>query len=711
MKTHTWNFVTIGGVKRVNLESGADLLNLHTLDQKLWTALSCPVEGLEIDEKTLALIDQDQDKQIRVPEILEAVRWITSLINNPDLLLDSSAQLALKDINTATEEGASLLASAQIILSNLNKADQPFITVEETIDTTAIFADTKFNGDGIITEDSVERQEEKKWIKIIVDTCGGKQDRGGKQGIDVELLNKFNVACNVYMQWVNESVTNANLILPFGESGTLQAYSVFKNIEPKITDYFLRCKLAAFHNDGAEVLNVQKDTLLQLSSENLIERLPQIESYPISKVNERGQLHLAEGINPVWIEKVEALHQHLIKPLLGDVAFITEEDWKKIKAIIEPYENWQLRKVGTEVSGININELMYYLSSDLFTYFNDLIVEDEKYRGYATDIIKVEQLVRYYRDIFVLLKNFVSFYDFYTPGKKAIFQAGTLYIDQRSCDLCIRVNDMSKHEHMAGLSGMFLMYCECVSRSENEKMTIAAALTNGDIDNLVVGRNAVFYDRQGNDWDATIVKIIDNPISIRQAFWTPYRKVSAFIEKQISAFAAAQDSKVTDDAQQTITSLPNKTAENSAPPASFDVGKFVGIFAAISLAVGAIGTAVASFVTGFIALKWWKMPLAVAGILLLISGPSMIMAYLKLRKRNLAPLLDANGWAVNAGAKINLTFGNMLTQLADLPSGAKVNLNDPFTKKQRPILPYLIFIALVLGTVFYFLWKLGYMHI
>ena len=50
---HIWNFSSVGGVKRVNLESGADLLNLANLDPKLWTALSCPVTGLEIDKKTL----------------------------------------------------------------------------------------------------------------------------------------------------------------------------------------------------------------------------------------------------------------------------------------------------------------------------------------------------------------------------------------------------------------------------------------------------------------------------------------------------------------------------------------------------------------------------------------------------------------------------------------------------------------------------------
>ena len=72
-----------------------------------------------------------------------------------------------------------------------------------------------------------------------------------------------------------------------------------------------------------------------------------------------------------------------------------------------------------------------------------------------------------------------------------------------------------------------------------EKMTIAAAFTDGDSDNLMVGRNGLFYDRKGQDWDATITKIIENPISIRQAFWAPYKKLVRLIEEQVARRAAA----------------------------------------------------------------------------------------------------------------------------------------------------------------------------
>ena len=73
---YEWSFSSVGGVKRVNFDSGRDILALEQLDQKLWTVLSCPTNGLEIDATTLELIDEDNDGHIKVTEILAAIKWI-----------------------------------------------------------------------------------------------------------------------------------------------------------------------------------------------------------------------------------------------------------------------------------------------------------------------------------------------------------------------------------------------------------------------------------------------------------------------------------------------------------------------------------------------------------------------------------------------------------------------------------------------------------
>jgi hypothetical protein len=59
------------------------------------------------------------------------------------------------------------------------------------------------------------------------------------------------------------------------------------------------------------------------------------------------------------------------------------------------------------------------------------------------------------------------------------------------------------------------------------------------------------------------------------------------------------------------------------------------------------------------------------------------LAALKLRSRNLGPILDANGWAINARARINIPFGRTLTEVATLPANAQRSLSDPYA--QRPL--------------------------
>lgn len=295
----------------------------------------------------------------------------------------------------------------------------------------------------------------------------------------------------------------------------------------------------------------------------------------------------------------------------------------------------------------------------------------------------LRKLLLLHRDFYRLLRNFVSLEDFYCKKATASFQCGTLIIDQRVCHLCIRVTDMGKHALQAPQSGIYLIYCDCESKKMGQKMQIVAAMTQGNVNNLSVGKNAVFYDNAGNDYDATVTKIIDNPISILQAFWTPYRKLGDWITEKINKSAAEKDAKIMTDI---TTKMDTKTAEGSEaakPAQAFDIAKFAGIFAAIGMAFGMIGTALASLASGLAALKWWQLILVFVGILLVISGPSMVMAWMKLRRRNLAPVLNANGWAVNADALISVLFGTTLTEQVKYPI-----VKDPLARKKQHMKPW-----------------------
>ena len=216
-------------------------------------------------------------------------------------------------------------------------------------------------------------------------------------------------------------------------------------------------------------------------------------------------------------------------------------------------------------------------------------------------------------------------------------------------------------------------------------MTIVAAFTAGDVDFLFVGRNGVFYDRQGNDWDASIIKVIENPTSVRQAFFSPYKKFLRLIEEQVAKRAAASDTV----AQGSLGSLASTlvTADKSAAPGAKPSAPVklpgrvdVGTVAAIGVALGSISAVLVAVFSKFVDLGQW-IPIAVLGIVIAISGPSMLIAWLKLRQRSLGPILDASGWAINGRMRVNVRLGGSLSQTAHLPAHSKRVLSDPYAER------------------------------
>jgi hypothetical protein len=134
----------------------------------------------------------------------------------------------------------------------------------------------------------------------------------------------------------------------------------------------------------------------------------------------------------------------------------------------------------------------------------------------------------------------------------------------------------------------------------------------------------------------------------------------------------------------------------------------VGVVAALGVAVGGIAAAFTGIFDSFLGLGPW-IPLGILGLILAISGPSMILAWFKLRQRNLGPILDANGWAVNSLTKINLPLGGSLTVLSELPAGARRSLVDPYAPKKK-LWPRLLLLLLVLGGIGFGLYRFNYLN-
>lgn len=600
---YEWRYCSLGGAIRIAITSGADIAHLGELDEKLWTVLSCPTDGLEFSKRTLELLDTDKDGRIRINEVVENAGWITSALKNPDDLLKASDTIPLAAFNEESENGKKLKEASEKILKSLG-----------------------------LEKEEISIADVSAYIDGINERCDKAKEEAAKKEA---------------------------LAAPYGENSD-DAAAVCAALREKIADYFLRCGIIDFDNDCQDALDVSVDSVAAISGENLAANRDKIASYPIARPTKEGKLPLNGGINPAWSADFAKL-----KALVLDV------DFPKAESIDSNDWNTVLEKIDAYVAGKNA-----LASAGAEVLDSSLAAEKDL-------IAPVEKCVYLCRDFCSFLNNFVSLKEFYIDDK-SMFQAGRLYIDRRACNLCIKVSDLGRHANMAGLSGMFLIYCDCVSKVKNETMKIVAVMTEGNVNAIRVGKNAVFYDRDGLDWDATVTQVVENPISIKQAILSPYRRFFNWCSEKINKFAEEKEGKSLDAMKQAASEKTTEIKENDKATVrkdAFDIAKFAGIFAAIGMALGYIGSFLTTIFTGWLKLPWWAIPLPLVVLFVVISGPSMIIAWSKLRKRDLGPVLNANGWAINSVILVNSKFGKHLTSLAKYPV---LHLDDPYAKKKSP---------------------------
>ena len=262
-----------------------------------------------------------------------------------------------------------------------------------------------------------------------------------------------------------------------------------------------------------------------------------------------------------------------------------------------------------------------------------------------------ERLAHYREHLPEFLDNFVTMKALYKNDGAAMFQMGTVRIDARELHLVFHVEDEEAHSALSGKSNCFVLYL-AISRPEEEaKGTICAVVTAGTVGGLYVGRNAVFYDRDGKNWDAVITKVVENQVSLTEAFWAPWRKLGEAIAGAVKKFFGDKQDKA-------LAELSDGTKSGEAGGAAL-----ASSVAAIGIGVGMLGAAAASIITAIKGLQpWWMFLVAIAAVVLVVSLPSVILTWFKLRKRDLGAILNARGWAINRPIKMSMREARQFTQ-------------------------------------------------
>ena len=327
-----------------------------------------------------------------------------------------------------------------------------------------------------------------------------------------------------------------------------------------------------------------------------------------------------------------------------------------------------------------------YLAGDLPTRLAALIEEDLKAGDELAALQDLEHLLLLQRWCLDLCNNFVNFSHLYNPAHRALFETGSLVMDGHVFHTNLRVASVDLHAPVAERSGIYLLYSEVTGAAGELSFFIVTPITKGRIANLGIGKRGVLFDPSGRELDARVVKVVENPVNLRQAIAAPFKRlgnqisataerITSSAEKQLQARITEATSAVETGVQQGIASsgaeaLPSEEAAPAAPaspagPASSGgIGGLRDIVLAGGVAVAALGSAFA-YIARTLAetnVQWWHIPIALAVGLTLVIVPTVIVAFFRLRARNLSALLEASGWAINARMRLTRRLADLMVQ-------------------------------------------------
>jgi len=350
------------------------------------------------------------------------------------------------------------------------------------------------------------------------------------------------------------------------------------------------------------------------------------EDMPLVTEEPDRTLPLASHLNPKHLEAILAFAEKCVTPVLGEKTELSRLEYKKVKAAFAPYRAWLAAKP----------------------------VMNAGVKGQLDD---EERLLRYKMGLREFLENYVNMARLYSETDLAIFQTGTLRIDAKEMNLCFHVDSEAAHAALAEKSKCCLLYLKLARPSEGATRSICAVVTAGTVGQLYVGRNGVFYDRDGKDWEAVVTKVVESQVSLAEAFWSPWKKLGEGIAASVKKFLGDRQAA----AQKNVETAAQTAAAGQAQNGGAAMASSV---AAIGIGVGMMGTAVAAIAASVQGMTWWQVPIAIAAVILVVSLPSVILTWFKLRQRDIGAILNASGWAINRPMRFSIKRARGFTRCA-----------------------------------------------
>ena len=692
-------FVRYGKTHQLCIETAEDLEEIVSLDESLWATTSAPISAFRCDPHFLDLVDTDDNDRIRTDELRAAVTWLLERLADRSGLTENSDTVPLAAIQSDTPEGRALLDSAGHVLESQGEQSSETISLDQVVKFMASVESQPLNGDGVIVPEAAADAETSGFIEDIATVTGGIKDAGGRHGICEEHLNAFMAAIGDYLDWRSEGETppgqDVTPVMLLGPD-TPEAFNLYQAHVGKVDLFFTLCRMVRFGPSTALKVAFEESHVRDLDLSQAEPVQAALERAPLAQPGPEALLPLSDdAVNPFYRQWICALKKRVLQPILGGVPErLSQADWERVKSVLAPYKAYLEQKKGASVEALPLDRLRQYRDGSFEQKVRELIELEKELSAIIGGVQDVERLLLYRRYLMPLANNFVSFPKLYAVDERALFEVGSTVMDGRWFNFAIRVDDVAAHSTVAGMSNIFVLYLE-ITGTTQETFCVAVPATSGNKGNLDVGKRGVFFDTDGKEFDAKIVKIMENPISLREALTAPFVRVWRFAAGKIEALSGTGEKQLEAQLEKTVVEAPKAAAAAEQAPAAKGLpGGPTGLLIGLSVAGAAIGSAFAFIVKTLAGLKFYQIGLGLLVAVLVVLLPVAIIAVTKLRRQDLSALLEACGWAINVRMRLNRAQRRYFTRYAPYPKGAE---GTPGRRWLRLVLLVVILVGLAVG--------------
>ncbi len=652
----------LGGSLQLLLEDAGDLRHLEQLDEALWAASAAPIEAFCCDPVFLRLLDTDGNDRIRIDELKAAARWMLRMLVDRTDVGASEAGLRLAAIDTTHAEGQRLHTTAAQLLENLDRAGDPELTLAQVRDRQRIMAAAATNGDGVIPASALEAPALRALVTDIAATVGTTSDASGADGVTEAHLAAFLKAARARLAWRASGDSTRWL-----GAQTEPAWAAWDALQEPLDRFFALCHLLRFGCEDALELPKAGDPR---------ERLKEV---PFAVPTPEGRLDGATWVNPVHAPAWE----RLVALALDDDPALDEAGWRALCDRFGPHARWRDTEAGAQVSRLPDARLREILAATSeVDALRALMLQDREVGDELLEIGQVERLILYQRWLFAFANNFVNFSEFHDPSRRSLIEMGALILDGRRFGLSVRVRDRVSHKTRAKASRIFLLYVECLRSQPPERMELAVAVTSRRRGHLQIGQWGIFEGADGRIWDARVVDVLENPVSLMEAVTQPFVRLTDFLSAQTERFVAARTAQVEAAlgseiaaSEKQLSAIPPAPVEapEEPPPEKSESWSPRELLVSGGLTFAALSSS-AAYIAGTLAsIDLMNLLVAVLSLIFMATVPTVLLLLFRLSRRDVGVVLQASDWAINHQLRLPRWAGRAFTHVPTAPEGAVVH--------------------------------------